>query len=501
MENQTPMLQLVDICKTFPGVKALQNIRMDVKKGEVRALIGENGAGKSTLIKVLSGAYTKDSGEIYIDGQHVNITSTAKGKELGISVIYQELSLIRQLNAVENLYLGNLERKKGGLVDWKIMKMRAREIFSRIGLECNLTVPVKKLSIAQCQLIEISRAIVRKAKIIVMDEPTSSLTESEIEHLFNLIHDLKKQNITIIYITHKLDELFRVADTVSVLKDGCNANEFVVLESTKEQWVYAMVGRELGNYYPPHTSTRGKAVLEAKNISYDKIFKDVSFTAYSGEILGFAGLIGAGRTELMMSIFGAFNKVDGEVYLNGKKVKYNHPRKAIRDGIALAPEDRKNQGLILCLSIAKNITLAKMRTVANKFNIINLKKETNITKEYINKLDIMTTSTTKKVSELSGGNQQKIIIGKWINTNASIYIFDEPTRGIDVGSKAQIYHMLRDLADEGNVVILISSEMPEVLGVSDRILVMHEGKIIEEFYWQEATEQKIIAAAVGGIVC
>ena len=494
------VLRLENIRKTFPGVVALDNVSLEVHKGEILGLVGENGAGKSTLMKILSGAYTRDSGEIVLEGERVEIDSPITGRNLGISIIYQELSLIRQLSVTENLFLGNLKHKKNGVVDWKAMRKEAISALREMGLGFSVDLLIRDLNIAQCQMVEICRAtIINKAKVLIMDEPTSSLIDREIEHMFTQMIRLKAQGISIIYVTHRLDELFRITDSISVLKDGRNNGSFITMNTDKLEIVHSMVGREIGEFYPPNDSVRGKSVLEVHNLSQGKVVKNVSFTAYAGEILGFAGLIGSGRSETMMSIFGAMNDVTGEVLFNGKPVHFKRPKDAIKAGIALAPEDRKVQGLVLNMSIAHNTTLANLGGVIGKMGWLSSKKELMVANDYIKQLNIRTPDSDKRVVELSGGNQQKVIVGKWLFTDAKVLIFDEPTKGIDVGTKAEIYRIMRRLANEGVAVIMISSDLPEVIGVSDRIIVMHEGEFKGEFSNQDVSEAIIMKTAIGGV--
>ena len=499
MENTIPVLEIKNVSKSFPGVKALQNVSLTAYKGECLALIGENGAGKSTLMKILSGAYSMDEGEIYIEGKKVNIHNPAEGQKAGVGVIYQELSLVRQFTAVENLFLGRWETAPGGVVKWKEMKKQVEDFYKSLGLQFNLNVPVGRLSVAQCQLIEITRAVFMNSKIIVMDEPTSSLTNTEVEILFDLMKRLQSQGITIIFISHKLEELFRACERVYVMKDGCNAGEFQLRDINKDTLVRAMVGRELKNYYPRKTNTPSdKVVLEVKDVDDGKMVHGVSFQVHAGEILGFSGLVGAGRTETMRAIFKAEPKAKGHVYIDGQEVSIKSPADAIRHGIAFATEDRRYEGLVLPLSVAHNISMANFDSICNKAGFINLRKERALAEKYKDNFNIRTPDVNKKVGELSGGNQQKVVVAKWMNTNVRVFIFDEPTRGIDVGAKAEIYQLMVDIAAQGNAVIMVSSELPEVLGVSDRILIMREGKITGELLAHEADEESIMSFAIGG---
>lgn len=499
MQNDGPVMSLKDISKSFPGVKALDHVSLSVHRGEILGLVGENGAGKSTLMKILSGAYTKDSGEIYLEGTLVDIDSPIAGRNLGISIIYQELSLIRQLSVTENLFLGNLRTTKNGVVDWKGMRKTAISALADMGLDFSVDTLIRDLNVAQCQMVEICRAtIINKAKVLIMDEPTSSLIDREIEHMFTQMLRLKAQGIAIIYVTHRLDELFRITDNIAVLKDGRNAGSFKTSTTNKMEIVHSMVGREIGEFYPPHDSVRRAPVLEVRNLSQGKVVKNISFTVYAGEILGFAGLIGSGRSETMMSIFGAMPEVTGDIILDGKKVSFRRPKEAIAAGIALAPEDRKIQGLVLNMSIKHNTSLANLDGILGKSRFINFKKEADVANAYIKQLDIRTSDAEKRVVELSGGNQQKVIVGKWLFTKAKVLIFDEPTKGIDVGAKAEIYRIMRRLANEGAAVIMISSDLPEVIGVSDRIIVMHEGELKGEFTYLDVSEASIMKTAIGG---
>lgn len=496
MEN-TPILEFRNINKSFSGVTVLRNVNFQVNRGETHALIGENGAGKSTLMKILSGAYTKDTGEIFIDGNLVEVKNPSHARELGVSIIYQELSLIPQLNAEENVFLGCLP-KKNGLVDWKRVEKEAKSAFEAVSLHIDTKVAVRELSAAQRQLIEVARSLLHKAKIIIMDEPTSSLTNNEIEALFAVVERLKSQGVTVIFISHKLEELFRTCDRVTVLKDGAVTGQCDMKSITKQDLIRMMVGRDLQDYYPKRNPKLGDVVLEVKNLNNGKKVQDVNFSVRKGEIVGFCGLVGAGRTETMRSIFCAERPQSGEIWIEGKKVEINSPLDAIKHGIAFATEDRKTQGLVLCLSVAYNTTLASLWTVVNKNKVIDFKKENEIVHNYITKLKTKTAGISQKVINLSGGNQQKVVIAKWLNSEAKIYIFDEPTRGIDVGAKADIYQLMSALADEGAAVIMVSSELPEVMGVSDRIIIMHEGRIAGEVSKAEANEEVVMTYAFGG---
>ena len=498
MENY--FLEFRDITKQFPGVRALDNVSMYVNKGEIHALLGENGAGKSTLIKILAGVYPKDSGKIILDGKELNPRSPLEAKAAGISVIHQEISLITQMSAVENMYIGKYLRTKSGFLDWKRMRKETRRLFEEMNLDIDESLPVSLLNVGQCQMIEIARAVMDNAKVIIMDEPTSSLTESETEYLFKVIDKLKEDGITIIYISHRLDEIVSLADSATVIKDGQNVSRLNKEEIIKERIIRDMVGRDLDDYFPAHNYQRGEEILRVKDLKHGKTVRGVSFTANRGEILGFSGLMGAGRTETMLAIFGAYGKaVEGEVIFNGEKVKFTHPKQAIKAGMAYASEDRKGQGLSLKLSVAENIMSTNYKPAMTKAKFIAAKKEKRVVAEYIEKLSISTPSQKKKVVSLSGGNQQKVVFAKWLNTNAELYVFDEPTRGIDVGSKSEIYKLMCQLAEQGKAVIVISSELPEIVGISDRVVVMYEGRVTGILEREELSENRIMALAVGHV--
>lgn len=500
MKNVTAILELKSITKQFPGVKAIDNVSLCLRKGDVLGLVGENGAGKSTLIKILSGAYRKEQGDILINGECVNISSPIDALRAGIAVIYQELSLVRQLNVVENLYLGRLIKNKAGFVDWRKMINETKIIFQKYKIDIPLDVPVRELSVAQCQLVEILRAISWGARIIIMDEPTSSLTNTEVEMLFGIIKELHSNEITVIYISHKIGELFRICNRVSVLKDGKNSGEFDINAITPDDIVSSMIGRKLETYYPNRASNKyNEELLRVENLNLDARVKNVSFSVHRGEILGFSGLVGSGRTEIMKSIFKAEHTATGSIYIEGKRIRIRNPKEAIKAGIAFVTEDRRYEGLVLVAPCCHNITLANFNSIKGKLGFIKIKKERELAKEHIYKLKIKTPNELSVVSELSGGNQQKVVVAKWLNTEAKIFIFDEPTRGIDVGAKSEIYQLMVDIANQGKAVIMVSSELPEVLGVCDRILVVCHGQISGEFNKEEATEQRIMYASLRGI--
>ncbi len=498
MSGNGYFLELENINKSFPGVNALENVSLRVTEGHVHGIVGENGAGKSTLMKILSGAIKKDSGTIRIKGEVKDFDKPLDASNSGIGIIYQELELIRQFTAVENFFLGRWKKTKAGLVDWVGMKEAVKEFYERWGISIPLDVPVKELSVAQAQLVEITKSVFNESKIVIMDEPTSSLTNKEVDTLFKLIRSMKENGITILYISHKLEEIFEICDRVSIIKDGRNVADYDIQDTTKDKLIKGMVGRELNNYYPEHHHTPGDVILEVKDLCWNNYVKNVSFKVRSGEILGFAGLVGAGRTETMRALFCAEKPTGGEIFINGKSVKFKRPKDAINNGIAFATEDRRFQGLVLCRSCAENITLANFKSIASKLGLIDLKKETKIAERFKQSLSIKMPSVKALAKNLSGGNQQKLVIAKWLNTDVKVFIFDEPTRGIDVGSKAEIYKLMCTLAENGAAVIMVSSELPEVLGVSDRIIIMNTGQIVGELDVKDADEERIMAYAIGG---
>lgn len=488
------LLEMSNICKRFPGVNALNNVSLKVKRGEILALVGENGAGKSTLIKILAGVYRKDAGVIIFDGRKVEIVSPHHAHQLGISVIFQELNLFPNLSVAENIFVGQ-ERQKMGFMDYARTKKQALTLMQRVGLKCNPETLVGNLPVSQRQMVEVAKALSLKAKLIIMDEPTSSLTERETQLLFEIIKNLKAAGISVIFISHRLQEIFEIADRVHVLRDGVNAGELEREELTEDKVIQLMVGRELKNIFPKEQAAIGEKILEVKNLSTPGLLKQISFTLKKGEILGVAGLVGAGRTELMRAIFGLDPLARGEIYIDGRPVRIRCPEEAIKHGIAFVTEDRRLQGLITGMSVRENGSLVALRQL-QCWGFVKLKAERALVQQYLQRLRIKTPSLETKVATLSGGNQQKVVLTKWLAIKPQILILDEPTRGIDVGAKAEIHRIISDLAREGVGIIMISSELPEILGMSDRILVMHEGRITGSLNRAEATQEKIMALAV-----
>lgn len=485
-----PLLEMRAITKTFPGVRALNQVSLKLGAGEVLALLGENGAGKSTLIKVLGGAYPADSGEIRIHGEITQLSSPAEARQKGISIIYQEFNLIPGLTVRENIFLGK-EKTKRGLIDSADEKRKTRLLFEKIGLKLDADMICSDLTVAQQQMVEIAKALSVDAKIIVMDEPSATLTTQEVERLFSIIRELKEQHIGIIYISHRLDEIFEVADRVMVLRDGIHIGEEDPKTINRDKLIEMMVGRSLASEFPKHDSVLGEERLRVENLVAGAKVRNVSFNVHAGEILGFAGLVGAGRTETMRLIFGADTPDSGHIFLNGTETEIRNPRDAIKNRICLLTEDRKGQGLVLVHSCRENFGLPNLDHYSSRL-FLNQQKERAAFARYVNDLKIKISDHETLVSTLSGGNQQKIVLAKWLESNADVIIFDEPTRGIDVGAKYEIYVLINQLADQGKSIIIVSSELPELLGMCDRIIVMHEGHVKGEIKAPTTTTQEDI---------
>ena len=484
------ILTLKNITKEFPGVKALDDVTINIERGTIHGLVGENGAGKSTLIKVLAGIYQPNKGEIILDGKPCRFNSPIEARRAGISVVHQEIKLAEPLSVAENMFLGNVQLKNG-LVDWKGMRRRAREIVEDLGMDIDINAQVSSLTVAKKQIVEIMHAINNNSRILIMDEPSAVLTDRELEVMFRIVKQLRDEGITIIYISHRLDEIFGLCSNVSVLRNGCHIDTIPVASVDRQGLINMMVGREMGQEYPKEVGNVGGTILEVKNLSRG-ILQDISFEVKSGEVFGISGLVGAGRTELARAILGIDKPESGEVYVRGKKVHYRTFADAIRDGLGLIPEDRKLQGLVQIMSVKRNTTLVNMKRVL-RAGVISSSLEEKLSKEYADKLHVVTPSMETEVQYLSGGNQQKVVIAKWLFQNSEILFLDEPTRGIDVGAKAEIYRLINRMAKEGKTIIMISSEMPELLGLCDRIMVMHEGHKMGELNAAEATQEKIMA--------
>ena len=495
--SQSPgkiLLEMKGIGKTFPGVKALEGVNLTVREGQVHALLGENGAGKSTLIKILSGAYSKDEGEISFDGKPVEIKGPQDAQALGISTIYQEFNLAANLSITENIFLGHLPRK-GPLVDWAAARAKSQEILDSLGVKLAVDTPTSELSVAEQQLVEIAKALNRKTRVLIMDEPSAVLGEKDLENLFRVVRTLQAQGIGIIYISHRLKEIFELADEVTVLKDGRYVATRQVADVDMDDLVRLMIGRDLQDVYPKRTTQPGEVLLEVKNVSLTKLVHDISFQLRAGEIVGFAGITGSGRTEVARAIFGADPCV-GEMEIFGKPYKARSPEDAIHHGVALVTEDRKRQGLLLKQNVTINTTVSGLKRLC-RFGLIRLGEEVKLVKQMIQQLSIKTPGPNFMVVNMSGGNQQKVILARWLSVGTRIFIMDEPTRGIDVGSKSEIYQIMAELAAKGVGIIMISSELPEILGMSDRVMVMRQGTIVKELSRAEASEEAIMYYAVG----
>ncbi|MGJ7046206.1 sugar ABC transporter ATP-binding protein [Thermoanaerobacterium thermosulfurigenes] len=494
----TYLLEMRNICKSFPGVQALKDVNFDLNPGEVHALLGENGAGKSTLIKILGGIYKMDEGDIYINGNKVIINSVHDSKKYGISIIHQELMLIPYMTVAENIFLFREFVDKWGLVNKKLMNENAQAILKEFNFDIDPKTIVCNLTIGQQQMIEIIKAVTSNSKIIVMDEPTSSLSEEEVSTLFNVIKQLKQNGVGIIYISHRMSELEEIADRVTVLRDGQYVGTKLMDETNNDELISMMVGRKIENYYTRTFDKQGEVIFEVRNLTRKGVIDNVSFDLRKGEILGFAGLIGAGRSETARCIFG-IDKYDSGVFLiNNKEIKIKNTVDAIKNGIALVPENRKEEGLFLLQDCKFNISFQIIDKFIKLF-FIDRKYELQIAEKYIRELTIRTPSVKQKVGYLSGGNQQKIVIAKWLSINPKIIILDEPTRGIDVGAKAEIYRIIDDLRKQGVSIIMISSELPEIINMSDRVVVMSHGKITKILNKEELSQENIMHYALGGI--
>lgn len=493
------LLEMRDITKSFFGNKALDRVSLGVRKGEVHVLVGENGAGKSTLMKILSGAYSKDSGAIFWDNQEIHINGPLSAQKIGISIIYQEFNLIRGMSVSENLFLGREPRTPLGFIDAKKRDHQTQAWLDRLAVnDFSPSDLIQDLSTAQSQFVSVAQALSRGAKLIVMDEPTAALTPKETQTLFRLIEDLKSNEVSVIFISHHLDELFQIGDRITVLRDGQCISTLNVAKTNKDEIIRLMVGRELSGEYPPRTAVPSVPLLEVSNLSRRKVLNNISFTLHRGEILGIAGLVGSGRTELVRALYGADPRDSGEIRLQNRPVQINSPRDSIGLGIGLLPEERKLQGVILGMSVRKNITLAKLEKIM-RGRFVSDRRERLIASEFIKNLNVKTPSSDALVQTLSGGNQQKAVLAKWLFTDADILIFDEPTRGIDVGAKYEIYRIMNALTEKGKAIIMISSELPEIIGMSDRVLVMWNGSINGEFdrSKEPLDQEKIMRAAAG----
>ena len=490
------LLQMEHIGKVFPGVIALDDVQFELCQGKVHILLGENGAGKSTLMKILSGAYQKTAGRILLEGADIEIKSPGHAQALGISIIYQELNLVPYLSAGENIFLGREPTKIPGVVDFGELYGKAQMLLDGLGVEINAKTPVAELGIAQQQMVEVAKALSLDARILIMDEPTSSLTEQEIGQLFAAIRKLRDKGVAIVYISHRMEELFEIGDRVTVLRDGRYVGTHKLSDISKDELVQMMVGRQLTQQYPKRSANIGEEVLRVENLAVKGKLNNISFSLRKGEVLGVAGLLGSGRTELARAIFGLERIASGSIHVKKKMRKIRSPQKAIDLGIGFLTEDRKMQGLVMLLSVKENISLPSVARLS-RFGVMNTAEETEAAQRFVNDLRIKTPSLEQKVMFLSGGNQQKVVLSKWLCSHAEILIFDEPTRGVDVGAKVEIYELMNELTAKGVGIIMISSELPEILGMSDRILVMAQGTIAGQFLSEEANQEKILHCALG----
>lgn len=490
-------VEFKNITKVFPGVRALNNVSFVANGGEAIAFVGENGAGKSTLLKILNGDFQATSGKYLIDDEEVTFAEPKEAIEAGISIIYQERQLIPEVSVAENIYVGELPKKKNGLLDYNLLFENTQKLIDEFGLPLDAREKVKDISIAHQQMIEILKAYKRNSRIIAFDEPTASLTTTEIKILFDCIRKMKEEGKIIMYVSHRMKEIDQIADSIVVFKDGQLVRQLKKEEATPELLIKLMVGRNLGDIFNElkRNEKFGEVILEAKNIS-TKYVHDINFTLKKGEVLGFSGLVGSGRTEVMKAVFGVDHIIKGELLVNGKKVNFKSPEDAMKERIALCPEDRKEEGILPNLSVRENISVSILDKLVNRLSFINREQEIDIAESDVKKLNIKTPSIEKKIVELSGGNQQKTIIARWLDTNPQVLILDEPTKGIDVGAKSEFYKLICECAKEGIGVIVISSEMPEIIGLADRIIVMKDGTITGEVMRKDANEESILALAM-----
>ncbi|MBU9739634.1 sugar ABC transporter ATP-binding protein [Diplocloster agilis] len=488
------ILELKHITQEFPGVKALDDVSFEIERGKIHALVGENGAGKSTLIKVLAGINVHYQGEVIFEGKKFSAKTPSDAQKYGISVVHQELKLSETLTVAENIFLGNLKMKRG-LVDWSGMKKEAREMLDNLGVDLDVDELVEHLSVAKKQVVEICKAMNHNCKVLVMDEPSAVLTDKELDILFHIIDQLVAKGVTIIYISHKMDEIFKLCHNATVLRDGKHIKTMPMKDVTRQQLISLMVGRDMGMEYPKEIIELGENILEVQHLTRPGVFEDISFTLRRGEVLGVSGLVGAGRTEIMQAILGIDKVSGGTILYKGKPMANRNFKQAIQNGIGLVPEDRKLQGLVQIFSVGENICMVN-RECTIKGGIISHKLTTEKAKEYVAKLNVATPGIDTEVQYLSGGNQQKVVIAKWLLQDSEVFILDEPTRGIDVGAKSEIYRLINRLVKDGKSVIMISSELPEIIGMSDRVIVIHEGRLAGELNRDELSQEKIMSLCV-----
>ena len=490
-------IEMRGIDKSFGSNQVLKDAGFLLKDGEVHALMGENGAGKSTLMKILTGVYTKDAGTIYVDGQEVSYKNPQEAEKAGIVFIYQELNVLFDLTVEENLFMGKEITKKFGVCDKKAMRAKAQEIMDRMGVKIPVNAVMSDLSVGQQQMVEICKALMVDAKVIIMDEPTAALTQSETEALFEVMNALRKKGVSIVYISHRMEEIFELCDRITILRDGQYIGTRNICDITMDDVVQMMIGREIGERFPKRESSIGEEVFRVEGLTHEKLFRDVNFSVRAGEVLGVSGLMGAGRTEIMQAIFGNLPVVSGKVFIEGKEVSIKNPRQAIAAGIGFITEDRKTEGLLLEKSIAENIELANLNKVSKR-SVLSRKQGAELVKRGIEEFRIKCFGPEHECGNLSGGNQQKVVLAKWIYTDPKILILDEPTRGVDIGAKKEIYNVINEMAAKGVAVIMVSSELPEVLGMSDRIMVVHEGHITGIIDAEGADQAKVMTLATGG---
>ncbi len=494
------VVELKNVTKRFPGVVALRDMSLQIKPGEILGLIGENGAGKSTLIKILTGVHSADEGEMFVNGVKQDMKTPSDAKNAGIACVYQELNIVKELSITDNIFINKyIHKKNGKFLDYKAMHKKAHEVMLSLGQDVDVTKPCANFGMGILQMVEIAKAVLIDAKLIIMDEPTSSLGEKEVRQLMKTVRGLKERGVSILFVSHKLEELFELCDRVTVMRDGEHITTDAIEDMDNDKLITAMVGRTLNNQYPKIEGKRGKEALRIENLNSTGVLHNISFTAYHGEILGIAGLVGAGRTETFQALFGAFPVDGGHIYIEGKRVTIKSPKDAVKNRIALLTEDRKGQGLVLSQGIDTNLILANLSKFTKGLWLNKGKIKSN-GDQAVDDLKIKTPSLNAIASQLSGGNQQKVVIGKWLNTDADIYLFDEPTRGIDVGAKVEVYNIMNDLVAKGKCVIMVSSELPEILGMSDRVIVMRGGKIMGEIdrHNEGFTQENIMKAAWGG---
>lgn len=491
------MIEMSGIQKAFNGNVVLKDVQFQLADGEIHALMGENGAGKSTMMKILTGIYERDNGVIKVDGEEVHFNSPKEAEAKGIAVIHQELNILPDLTVAENLFLGNEQTIGMGIMKNKEMNKEAQRILSQLGLDIDVRMPAGALSVGKQQIIEIAKAMETKANVIIMDEPTAALTDREIQTLFKTIRKLQSEGVSFVYISHRMEEIFAICDRITILRDGEYVGVRTIKDTTFDEIVQMMVGRELGERFPGRTAAIGDVKLEVKGLTRPGLCEDIHFSVRKGEIVALAGLMGAGRTEVAQAIFGYRKMTKGELFIDGNAVKINNPREAKKRGIGFVTEDRKTQGLVVDFSIKENIAMANFNKTS-KSGIIRGSKEKSFVGKLVEKLGVKTPSAELPAKSLSGGNQQKVVIAKWLGIEPEILILDEPTRGVDIGAKKEIYQIMNDLAEQGVAILMISSELPEVIGMSDRVLVMHEGKITGEVAGDDMTQEKIMHYATGG---